>query len=66
MLSNVASTGGVSDQQTSGLPYYYIGANISSVAQVVPEPGSIVLLLGALMGFALRWGRGRRGWDAQP
>jgi len=59
LISNVTSSSGVSDQQTSGAPYYYIGANISSVAQAVPEPGSVALLLGAATGLALRWGRRR-------
>lgn len=62
VLGNVPSSAGVSDQQTSGAPYYYIGANISSVAQAVPEPGSVALLLAGAMGLALRRGRRRVRW----
>jgi hypothetical protein len=62
ILSNARVSGGpntsagVSDQQTSGAPYYFIGAGITTV-QVVPEPRLPVLLVagaGVLLVFARR------------
>jgi len=61
VLGNVASSAGVSDQQTSTSPYWYIGANVSSV-QPAPEPSSVTLLAvaaGSLLAGA--WKRRRNG-----
>jgi len=45
------SSAGVSDQQTSSAPYYFIGSSISTL-QAVPEPGSMALLgIGTLAAF---------------
>jgi hypothetical protein len=41
-MKGPTKTAGVSDQQTPSQPYYFIGANLDSVA-VAPEPSSIVL-----------------------
>lgn len=64
ILSNakLGSTGvsaGVSDAEATGQPYYYIGANLTSVQQVTPEPSSAILLA-VLAGSLLIYGSGRR------
>jgi hypothetical protein len=54
------TSAGVSDQQTSGAPYYFIGASITTV-QAIPEPPLPTLLAvgaGGLLVF------GRRPWKA--
>lgn len=53
-LSNVVfsmpGSVGISDVNSSGQPYYFIGADMTSLA-VVPEPSSLVGLGGALASF---------------
>jgi hypothetical protein len=45
------SSAGVSDQQTSSAPVYFIGSSIATL-QAVPEPGSVALLgIGTLAAF---------------
>jgi hypothetical protein len=39
-----ATSSGVGDTEAAGSPYYYISARLTSVEQVVPEPGTCTLL----------------------
>jgi hypothetical protein len=48
------TTAGVGDQQTPNAPFYFVGASIASVSQVVPEPGGLTLAALAAAGAALR------------
>jgi hypothetical protein len=53
---------GISDQQTDGSPYWFIGGNITTlekVAPAVPEPGSL-LLLASSAGVTCAFGWWRR------
>jgi hypothetical protein len=43
VVTGAGGSAGVSDQQTSGAPYYFVGASITS-AQAVPEPSSWLLV----------------------
>jgi hypothetical protein len=58
-LSHQYSSAGVSDQQTAGARYYFIGAGLSSIQQSVPEPCSVVLV-GIGAGGLLAYGWARR------
>jgi PEP-CTERM motif len=53
------TTAGRLDQQTPNAPYYFLGANISSVTFGVPEPGGLTLAGLAAAGLALRARRRR-------
>ncbi len=50
-IGNAGATAGVGDAEASGSPYYYIGANLSTVQEVVPEPSSLALLAISAIGL---------------
>lgn len=68
-LSNVVfsmpGSVGISDANSTGQPYYFIGADMTSLA-VVPEPSALVGMGGALASFVgcFGWRRWKPSWRA--
>jgi hypothetical protein len=63
ILSNAQITGvtssGVGDTEATGSPYYYVGANLSTV-QLVPEPSTLGLLAAGAVALLALWQRRKR------
>jgi hypothetical protein len=57
-ISPNGGTAGVSDQQTPGMPYWFIGSNVTSVA-AVPEPSTFALVGVLASAFYMRRLMGR-------
>jgi PEP-CTERM motif len=58
LVNGTGASSGVSDQQTSGSPYYFIGANISSAQlSAIPEPATLLLMGTGAVCVAAFWRR---------
>ena len=58
LVNGTGASSGVSDQQTAGSPYYFIGAGISSAQlSAIPEPATLLLLGTGAVCVAAFWRR---------
>jgi PEP-CTERM motif len=56
VVNGAGASAGVSDQQTPGSPYYFIGAGISQLS-AIPEPATLLLLGTGAVCLAAFWRR---------
>jgi PEP-CTERM motif len=58
LVNGTGASSGVSDQQTPGSPYYFIGAGISSAQlSAIPEPATLLLMGTGVICMASCWRR---------